>query len=316
MSLAQNEMTRVFHNITMTRKQILYTIFGIILTIAVVLRLFAKPAPEAAYYTDTRPEVMLIAHQGGDGIWPGDTMYAYERAVELGADVLEMDAHITKDGEIVLMHDEKVDRTTDGSGLIEDLTLAELKQLDAAYQWSQDGGKTFPFRGQGIQVPTLRELFEKFPQMRYVIEIKLTENPIDKPFCALIREYNMQGKVVVASFHDEAMAQFRATCPEVATSASRGEVTRFVILGKLFLSGWVPPQYQSLQVPWEKSESKGIPVMTERFVRESHAKGLHVEPWTVDDPELMKQYIEWGVDGIMTDRPDLMIDVLKEMGLR
>jgi glycerophosphoryl diester phosphodiesterase len=300
----------------MTKKQILYSFLALLLMTAALLRLFAKPSPERTYYTDPRPQTMVIAHQGGDGIFPGDTMYAFEKAVELGVDVLEMDAHITKDGEIVLMHDEKVDRTTDGTGLIEDLTLAELKQLDAAYQWSNDGGATFPYRGQGIQVPTLRELFETFPDMRYVIEIKLTENPIHQPLCDLIREHAMQEKVVVASFHDDSMAMFRSTCPEVATSASRGEVTRFVILGKIFLSGWVSPQYQSLQVPWERSESKGIQVMTERFVRESHAKGLHVEPWTVDDPELMKQYIQWGVDGIMTDRPDLMMEVLKEMGLR
>jgi glycerophosphoryl diester phosphodiesterase len=300
----------------MNRKKIMLTVVGIILAIAIVLRILAKPAPDAAYYTNPRPDVMVIAHQGGDGIWPGDTMYAFEKAVETGADVLEMDAHITKDGEIVLMHDEKVDRTTDGSGLIEDLTLAELKQLDGAYKWTNDDGQTFPYRGQGIQVPTLRELFEKFPDMRYVIEIKLTKNPIDKPLCNLIHEMNMQEKVVVASFHDDAMALFRATCPEVATSASRSEVTKFVIMGKVFLSGWDSPQYQSLQVPWEKSESKNIPIMTVRFIRESHAKNLHVEPWTVDDPELMKQYIQWGVDGIMTDRPDLMMDVLKEMGLR
>ena len=83
----------------------------------------ARPHP---YYEDvSRPRV--IAHQGGDGLWPGDTMYAFEKAVELGVDVLEMDAHITKDGKIVLMHDETVDRTTDGTGLIEDLTLVELK---------------------------------------------------------------------------------------------------------------------------------------------------------------------------------------------
>jgi glycerophosphoryl diester phosphodiesterase len=234
----------------------------------------------------------------------------------MGADVLEMDAHITKDGEIVLMHDEKVDRTTDGSGLIEYLIFAELKQLDAAYKWSNDDGATFPFRGKGIQVPALRELFEKFPDKRYLIEIKLTKNPIHKPMCDLIREYDMQEKVVIASFHDDSMALFRETCPEVATSASKGEVTPLVILGKLFLSGWFSPQYQSLQVPWETSESYGIPIMTERFIREAHAKNLHVEPWTVDDPELMKQYIQWGVDGIITDRPDVMMDVLKEMGLR
>ena len=300
----------------MTRKQIFNIILGIILAVAIVLRLFAKPSPEASYYTNPRPQVMVIAHQGGDGIWPGDTMYAFEKAVELGVDVLEMDAHITKDGEIVLMHDEKVDRTTNGTGLIEDLTLAELKGLDGAYQWSNDGGKTFPYRGQGIQVPTLRELFEKVPEMRYVIEIKLTKNPIDKPLCDLIREMNMQEQVVVASFHDEAMAMFRTTCPEVATSASRSDVTKFVILGKVFLSGWDSPHYQSLQVPWERSESKNIPIMTARFIREAHAKNLHVEPWTVDDPALMKQYLEWGVDGIMTDRPDVMMDVLREIGLR
>jgi len=132
-----------------------------------------------------------------------------------------MDAHITKDSQIVLMHDEKVDRTTDGTGLIEDLTLAELLKLDAAYQWSNDDGKTFPYRGQGIQVPTLKELFEKFPDKRFLIEIKLTKNPITKPFCDLIHEYNMQDKVIVASFHDDAMALFRETCPDIATSAQK-----------------------------------------------------------------------------------------------
>ena len=254
--------------------------------------------------------MLFRSHQGGDGVWPGDTLYAYKKAVELGADVLEMDAHITKDGEIVLMHDEKVDRTTDGVGVIEDLTLAELKKLDAAYQWSNDEGKTFPFRGQGIQVPTLRELFEKYPDMRYLIEIKLTENPIAEPFCDLIREYHMENKVIVGSFHDDAMAMFRETCPEVATGASQGEVTSFVILGKVFLSGLISPKYQDLQVPWEKSESKGIEVMTQRFIREAHAKNIKVEPWTVNNPELMKQYIAWGVDGIITDRPDLLLEVL------
>jgi glycerophosphoryl diester phosphodiesterase len=252
----------------------------------------------------------VIAHQGGDGVWPGDTMYAFEKAVEIGADVLEMDAHITKDGHIVLMHDETVDDTTDGTGLIEEMTLEELKQLDAGYDWSDDGGQTFPYRGQGIQVPTLDELFQKFPQMRYVIEIKLTANPIDKPFCDLIRENNMQDKVLVASFHDEAMQNFRKTCPEVATSASRGEVTRFVLLGKAFLSGLVNPAYESIQPPFDPKESLNIPIMTKRFIRESHAKNIKVEPWTVNDPELMKQYIAWGVDGIITDRPDLMVEIL------
>lgn len=282
----------------------------ILMVVGIALLLFLMPdAPASAYYSNIdRP--LVIAHQGGDGIWPGDTMFAFEKAVETGADVLEMDAHITKDGHIVLMHDEEVDRTTDGTGLIEDMTLDELKRLDAAYQWSNDDDKTFPYRGQGIQIPTLDELFQKFPQMRYVIEIKLTENPIAQPLCDLIRRHNMHERVMVASFHDEAMQHFRETCPEIATSASRGEVTKFVILGKLFLSGFVAPEYESIQPPYDPEESMNIPIMTKRFIREAHAKNIAVEPWTVDDPELMKQYIEWGVDGIITDRPDLMIELL------
>lgn len=289
---------------------ILLILFSLVLIAALM-----PDAPPRNYYENlSRP--LVIAHQGGDELWPGDTLYAFEKAVEIGADILEMDAHITKDGQIILMHDEEVDRTTDGTGLIEDLTLEEVKQLDAAYGWSNDGGKTFPYRGQGLQVPTLEELFQRFPQMRYVIEIKLTQNPIDQPLCVLVRNHKMQDKVVVASFHDEAMQNFRASCPEVATSASRGEVTRFVLLGKLFLSGLVAPQYQSIQPPYDPEESMNIPIMTGRFIREAHAKNIKVEPWTVDDPELMRQYIEWGVDGIITDRPDLMIEVLEEMGLR
>ena len=127
-----------------------------IVAIAIFLILFlflvlTPDAPSHPYY-DGVTGTLVIAHQGGDGVWPGDTMYAFEKAVEIGADVLEMDAHITKDGQIVLMHDEKVDRTTDGTGLIEDMTLEELKQLDAAYKWSNDSGQTYPYRGQGIQV--------------------------------------------------------------------------------------------------------------------------------------------------------------------
>lgn len=296
-------------------KKTLRAFLGLILAVLLAFLLFTPGAPSHPYYGGvTGP--LVIAHQGGDGVWPGDTLYAFEKAVETGADVLEMDAHITKDGHIVLMHDEKVDRTTDGTGHIEEMTLDELKQLDAAYDWSNDGGQTFPYRGLGIQVPTLDEVFGKFPQMRYVIEIKLTKNPIDKPLCNLIREYNMQNNVMVASFHDDAMRNFRSTCPEVATSASRGEATKFVILGKVFLSGLVAPGYQSIQPPYDPRESYNIPIMTRRFIREAHAKNIHVEPWTVDDPGLMQQYIEWGVDGIITDRPDLMVELLKEMGLK
>lgn len=284
--------------------------------LAFIASVIVNPKSPPSRYYDRAPVPLVIAHQGGDGVWPGDTMFAFENAAAIGSDVLEMDAHLTTDGHIVLMHDEEVDRTTEGTGLIENLTLEEIKRLDAAYDWSIDDGATFPHRGQGIRVPTLDEVFEKFPDMRYVIEIKLTRNPIDKPLCDLIRKHGMQDKVLIGSFHDEAMKNFRAICPGVATSAAREEVRNYVLLGKAFLWGFIAPDYQTVQPPWDPEESLGITIMTERFIRESHQKRLRVEPWTVNDPGLMRQYIEWGVDGIITDRPDLMIEVLKEMGLR
>jgi glycerophosphoryl diester phosphodiesterase len=287
-----------------------------VLFVIFVASVIINPKTAATNYYVDAPRTLVIAHQGGEGVWPGDTLFAFQNAVEIGSDVLEMDAHITKDGQIVLMHDETVDDTTDGTGLIEDMTLDELKRLDAAYDWSMDDAVTFPYRGQGIQVPTLDEVFAKFPQMRYVVEIKLTQNPIDKPLCDLIRQHQMQDRVLVASFHDVAMKNFRTTCPEVATSASRTEVRNYVLLGKALLWGFIVPTYQTIQPPWDPEDSLGIQIMTERFIRESHAKNIRVEPWTVNDPELMRQYIEWGVDGIITDRPDLMIDMLKEMGMR
>ena len=295
------------------------TAFKIVLAflfLAFVASVIINPKPPATNYYIGAPRALVIAHQGGDGVWPGDTLFAFEKAVEIGSDVLEMDAHITGDGRIVLMHDETVDDTTDGTGLIEDMSLDELKRLDAAYDWSTDDGVTFPFRGQEIQVPTLDEVFQKFSQMRYVIEIKLTQNPIDKPLCDLIRQYHMQDKVLVASFHDVAIKNFRSTCPEVATSASRTEVQNYVLLGKAFLWGFYFPKFQTIQPPWNPEDSLGIQIMTQRFIRESHAKNIRVEPWTVNYPELMKQYIEWGVDGLITDRPDLMVGLLKDMGIR
>jgi len=249
----------------------------------------------------------VIAHQGGDGLWPGDTMYAFEHAVELGADVLEMDLHISKDGVLVIMHDETVDRTTDGTGNLEEMTLNEIKQLDAGYDWCQDDGITYPYRGQGITVPTLEEVFQAFPDYHMTIEIKKTDRSMAEPFCNLIREYGMQDKVLVASFHDERMDEFRQVCPEVATSSARQETTIFLLMSKAFLGRLYSPKFYSLQVP---EESSGITVMTAQFVRAAHERNLRVEPWTIDDPEQMQLYIDWGVDGLITDRPDLMLEVL------
>jgi len=289
------------------KKRIALSVLGVILLALITMAVFSKRAPDHPYYSSDLPYPLVIAHQGGDGLWPGDTLYAYEHAAELGVDVLEMDLHITSDGVLVINHDETVDRTTDGTGEIEKMTLAEIKALDAGYDWSSDDGETFPYRGMGITIPTLEEIFQTFPDYHMTIEIKTTERSMATPFCEMIRAYNMQDKVLVASFHDERMEEFREVCPEVATSSARQETTVFVLLSKAFLGRLYSPAFYALQVP---EESSGITVMTAQFVRAAHERNLRVEPWTIDDPEQMIQYIDWGVDGIMTDRPDVMLKVL------
>lgn len=279
----------------------------VLLVIIAILRFTSKPIPPHPYYSGIQTRPLVIAHQGGDGLWPGETMFAYQSAVDLGVDVLEMDIHITKDSVLVLMHDETVDRTTDGTGEIESMTLEDLKKLDAGYDWSSDDGVTFPYRGSGLTVATLEEVFTAFPNMHMTIEIKKTNTSMAEPFCQLIREYHMQDKVLVASFHDERLKEFRAECPEVATSSAKNETTIFVLMTKGFLSGFYSPVFHSLQVP---EESGGITVMTESFVKASHARNLAVEPWTINDEETMRKFIAWGVDGIITDRPDIMMEVL------
>lgn len=275
--------------------------------ILLVVRLTSKQAPEHPYYSDDLNYPLVIAHQGGDGVWPGETMFAYQNARDLGVDVLEMDIHITADKKLILMHDETVDRTTDGTGEIESMKLDELKKLDAAYDWSPDGGQTYPYRGKGLKVATLEEVFQAFPEMRMTIEVKRSARSMTKPFCDLIREYNMQDKVLVASFYDERLKEFRDECPGIATSSAKNETTVFVLLTKAFLGGFYSPKFFALQVP---EESGGITVMTPGFVRAAHARNLAVEPWTINDEETMRKLIEWGVDGIITDRPDILIKVL------
>lgn len=279
----------------------------VLLVLLVILRVISKPAVEHPYYTADLNYPLVIAHQGGDGLWPGDTMFAFQNAANLGADVLEMDVHITKDGVLVLMHDEAVDRTTDGTGDIESMNLDELKKLDAGYDWSIDGGSTFPFRGQGVTIPTMEEVFAAFPDKHMTIEIKKTNALMAKPFCDLIRKYNMQNKVLIASFHDDRLNAFRKACPEVATSSAKNETTIFVLLTKPFLGNFYSPKFFSLQVP---EESSGITVMTPAFVKAAHERNLAIEPWTINDAETMKKFIDWGVDGIITDRPDIMLEVL------
>lgn len=282
----------------------------ILLIVALIaLSFWKRPSPTHPYFAnfDTYPLVFAHADDTGQGLWPGNTMPFFKGVSDLGVDVLELDVHMTSDGHIVVMHDDTVDRTTDGTGKVSELTLREIKSLEVGGSWSPDGGTTYPYRGQGLRVPTLAELFYLFPDIPMNIEIKQAEPSIAVPLCTMIRNFNRSEKVLVPSFSDAAMAEFRAACPEVATAGSTSEVRSFVLLNFAFLSNLLAPSYQAFQVP---ETSSGISVVNPRFVQAAHRRNLQVHVWTINDPGDMQRFIAMGVDGIMTDRPDLLLQKL------
>ena len=250
--------------------------------------------------------VWVVAHQGGEGLWPSNTMYAFDRAVKLGADMLDLDVHASRDGQLVVIHDDRVDRTTNGQGRVSDLTLEALRSLDAGWYWPQRSKETdpHPFRGQGIRIPTLEEVLAAHASMPMTIEIKQDTPSIAEPFCAALRRHGMTGKAIVASFSDRAMRDFRAACPEVMTSMTEAEVRNLLFLGDLSPR---PAQARALQVP---VRAAGLEVVTPEFVRFAAARNLVVQPWTINEPEEMRRLVAMGVHGINTDRPDLLLNVL------
>ena len=271
-----------------------------------VLAWLAKPAPDYTFF-DEDDGVLVIAHRGGRGLWPENTLYAFERAVDLGVDVLEMDIHSTKDGVLVVMHDSTVDRTTDGTGSIQDLTLAELELLDAGYNWSDDDDQTFPFRGQAITVPAVEQVLAAFPDVRMNIEIKQSQPSIVLPFCQLLRDHGMVERVLVASFDTDTIQEFRRVCPGVATTAGEGEVRVFFGLNLAFLGAVYSPPAKAVQVP---EYSGDLHVVTRRFVVAAQARNIEVHVWTVNDAGDMQRFLDLGVDGIITDHPDRLMDLL------
>jgi glycerophosphoryl diester phosphodiesterase len=286
---------------------VLLAVVLVLVAVYAVLALLARPEAEHPFFGQFQEQPLVMAHRGGRGLWPENTMVAFQHAVDLGVDVLEMDIHSSADGVLVVMHDDAVDRTTDGAGPIHSFTLEQLKALDAGYNWSSDGGQTFPYRGQGITVPTVEELFIAFPDMPMNIEIKQVEPSLAAPFCKLIRDHGKTDQVLVASFYKEAMEEFRRECPEVATTAVESEVRTLFILSKVMLEADYDLPAQAVQVP---EYSGGLHVLTPRFVDAAHHRNLEVHAWTINEAEDMQRLIDLGVDGIITDYPDRLLTLL------
>jgi glycerophosphoryl diester phosphodiesterase len=250
-----------------------------------------------------------LAHRGASALAPENTIEAFRLAVEAGAGGLELDVHMTHDGHIVVIHDATVDRTTNGSGAASEMTLDELRRLDAGHNFSPDGGPTRPYRGRGVQVPTLGEVLEEFPEVAVNIEIKAGTPGIEETVLGVLREANALGRALVVSTPHDIVKRFRKVSGgHVSTGASRWEIGVFYILSRVRLERLVRPAYDALQVPLRH---RGIPVVTPRFVRAAHARGVRVDAWTINQADEMRRLLDLGVDVIMTDRPGMLAEVLE-----
>ena len=267
----------------------------------------ARPADFHPFFkTD---DFNVVAHRGGRGLGPENTLAVFRLSLEKGADILEMDIRTTADNHLIVLHDDTVDRTTDGNGAVNEMPLVQIKNLDAGYRWSGDGGKSYPFRNRGITIPTLPEVFKALDRIRMIVEIKENRPNMSKRLCNEIRQHRRISSVLVASIHSKVLNKFRTICPDVANAAGPSEAVWFYYLSRIGLTAMYSPEENALLVP---KTFKGRQVITNQFMGAAHQRHLKVAVWTVNSEENMKQLITMGVDGILTDYPDQLVSMIKK----
>lgn len=240
--------------------------------------------------------VAVIGHRGAAGIAPENTLPSFRHALRADVDAVEFDLQCTRCGRLVVLHDETLERTTDGTGRVEETDLEALRKLDAGHRFSPDGGRSFPFRGRGIRVPTLEEVLAEVPDLPVIAEIKSAR--AGRALAAWLAESPDAHRILVGGFSREhvepagRVARWRCAYTE--------ELRAYVLLGKVGLGRLARPRVDAAMVP----ERKGaIRVVTRRFVRRAHADGLGVFVWTVNRPDDMRRLFDRGVDGLVSDVP-------------
>lgn len=249
----------------------------------------------------------FIAHRGGSGLAPENTLVAFRGAIaDWRADMIELDVRTTADGHCVVIHDPTVDRTTDGTGDVADFTLDELRRLDAGYRFTPDGGATHPFRGRGVRVPTIEEVLDATVGTRLIVEVKT--GTAQTPLFRAVERAQAVDRVLAAGGSDRDRDLFAAY--PGCISSSGDAMKRMYLLHRLHLIRfWNPGDSVAVQMPLEH-DGRRIP--SERLVRELHGKGLAVHVWTVNEPEDMRWLFDIGVDGVLSDRPDRLARVMGE----
>ncbi|WP_223634866.1 glycerophosphodiester phosphodiesterase [Corallococcus sp. EGB] len=245
-----------------------------------------------------------IAHRGGALLAPENTLEAFHRAVHTHrTDMLELDVHLSRDGEVIVAHDDTLERCTDGEGPLAALTLAELRKLDAGHRFTPDEGRTFPFRGQGVRLPTLREVLRAFPSLRLNVELKPDVPGAEAVLARLLTEEDALGRVCIGSEQDVIAERLHARLPDVCHFYPRDALAAFVLALK---AGEAPPEdarFRVLDMPLYFGE---VRLVDDALLKAAAERGKWLNVWTVDDPAEMDRLLQEGIGGIMTDRPDLL----------
>jgi glycerophosphoryl diester phosphodiesterase len=250
---------------------------------------------------DNRP--LVFAHRGGRALGPENTVVAFDLGMAAGADGLEFDVHLAADGQVVVIHDPTLDRSTDAAGDVQAYTSVELAAVNATPRFGID--LELPWNGRTAGLPTLDEVLRRYPPASLIIEMKGERAELGSAVVAAVRRAGASARVCLGSFSSAVLAAARAAGPEMATSASREEALRALQRSWIGLSpGRVV--YKAFQVP---ERAGRLRVVSRRFLRAVHRAGCAVHVWTVNEEADMRRLFDWGVDGIITDRPDLAVRV-------
>ena len=247
----------------------------------------------------------MFAHRGGAKLAPENTMPAFANGVALGSDGIECDVHLSRDGVPVVIHDQTLDRTTNATGRVAGLTARELADVDAGYRFSGPDGD-FPFRGRGIGVPTLESVVQTLPPVRMIIEMKQGDPALAHAVLGVIHRTALHDRVCVGSFHRLGLDVIRAEDPRVATSASELEARWTLYRSWCRWPFRAVREYSAFQVPVRAGKLR---VISPAFLTQAHRDGARVDVWVVDTVDDMERLFAWGVDGVITDRPDLAVSV-------
>jgi glycerophosphoryl diester phosphodiesterase len=247
---------------------------------------------------------LVIGHRGAAARFPENTFAAFDYAVGLGVDAIEFDIRLSRDGVVVVIHDPTLDRTTGASGVVARQTAADLAAVDAGARFSPDGGRTLPFAGRGIGVPTLEELIERYPSTPLLIEIKVAEAASEA--LRLFRRHACEDRVLVDSMDIRALRPFRGS--RVSIGAARRDVISLTWRSAVRLVPNSLP-FSALCIP----EHYGIPVPVERLTRAAASCRVPTHVWTVNDTEDARRLWSNGVIGMISDDPASMLALRSQM---